>query len=158
MGMRVGGPSSAAPQQSSSVNNWQQRQNTINSLTSALSAGNLSAAQNAFATLTGSYGASATSATNASNATSSTSNSTTSTANATGGPAANSLLAQIGQALANGDLATAQKLGQTLQSSSGHHHHHGGQATSATASTTASSSNTQPISFSTSGGLINTTA
>ena len=106
MGMRISG--SAGMSQASSVANWQQRQQTFQQLTSALQAGDLGAAQQAFASLTG--------------------------GNSVQG---NGPLAQLGQALKNGDLASAQKAMQALQSNHSKHHHHAGQ-TSAAQSTTQS--------------------
>src|SRR5271169_4088644 len=93
MGMRISGSSGAG--QSASVTNWQQRQQSFQALTSALQAGDLGAAQQAFATLGGN------------------------SASQGNGP-----LAQLGQALKNGNLEGAQQAMKTLQSSRGKHHHH----------------------------------
>jgi len=51
MGMRIGSSLSTGTSQSSSVNNWQQNQQNIKSLTSALQSGNLSSAQQAYSAL-----------------------------------------------------------------------------------------------------------
>jgi outer membrane protein assembly factor BamD (BamD/ComL family) len=88
MGMRVGGSSTAATSQSSSVASWQQRQQSFQDMMSSLQSGDLSAAQQSFKTLAGNN-------------------------NIQG----NSPLAQLGQALQNGDLEGAQQAAQALQSS-----------------------------------------
>lgn len=121
MGMRVGSTGSMGASQSSSVSNWQQRQQGIKDLTASLKAGNLGAAQKAFAGLNGS-------------------------SNANG----NSPLAQIGQALQNGDLQGAQQAMQAMQSK---HHHHGGQVAPAAVSASTSTAVSDTI-----GSLISTTA
>jgi hypothetical protein len=87
MGMRVGGSSPTETTQSTSVANWQQRQQTFQDMMSALQSGNLSGAQQAFGALGGN-------------------------SNIQG----NSPLAQLGQALKEGDLSGAQQAAQTLQS------------------------------------------
>ncbi len=96
MGMRIGssGPASAA--QSASIADWQQRQQSVKDMFSALKSGDLGAAQQAYSKISG--------GTNVANG--------------------NSLMGQIGQALQNGDLSGAQKAAQTLQASRGGHHHH----------------------------------
>ena len=111
MGMRIGGSGAG---QVGSMATWQQRQQMFQQLTSALQAGNLSSAQQAFSSLTG------------------------------GKPVqGNGPLAQVGQALQNGDLSGAQKALQALQSNHGkHHHHHGGQSIAPPAAQPSSSSNT----------------
>ena len=92
MGMRIGGAGNAwASQQSTAINNWQQRQQNFKSLKSALQTGDLTAAQQAFAAI---------SAGNP-NATSN----------------ANSPLAQIGQALQAGNMSGAQSVAQNWQHS-----------------------------------------
>lgn len=122
MGMRVGSLGAMSASQSSSISNWQQRQQSIKDLTSSLSAGDLSAAQKAYSSISG--------------------NSSVNT---------NSPLAQVGQALQNGDLQGAQKAMQEIQNK--HHHHHGGGqvASSSPASATPAISDTI-------GSLISTTA
>jgi hypothetical protein len=88
MGMRVGGSSGpTATNGSTSVANWQQRQQSFQEMMSALQSGNLSGAQQAFGALGGN-------------------------SNIQG----NSPLAQLGQALKNGDLTGAQQAAQTLLS------------------------------------------
>jgi hypothetical protein len=91
MGMRVGG-SNAAVLQSSGVGNWQQRQQSFNSLSTALQSGNLGAAQAAFASLSSGNKAAAN---------------------------PSSALSQIGQALKSGDLAAAQQAFGNLVGSRG---------------------------------------
>ena len=120
MGMRIGSTSTNSSLQSVSTNQWQQRQQSFQNLMSALQSGNLSAAQSAYATLTGGSASSSTAT-----AATSTATSATGTASASSNT---SPLAQIGQALANGDLAGAQAAAQQLQASraAGHHHHHHG--------------------------------
>jgi hypothetical protein len=135
MSILISGANSTVASQSSPAINSQQRQQSFKNLFAALQAGDLGAAQTAYAQLTGST----TPPTGTSN----------STANA------NSPLAQIGQALQNGDLAGAQKAAQAFQSGHGHHHHHGG-GQSSTASA-ASLLGTQAANSST-GSAINTTA
>ena len=88
MGMRIGGASpTTETSQSTSVANWQQRQQSFQDMMSALQSGDLSAAQQSFKNLGGN-------------------------SNVQG----NSPLAQLGQALKNGDLAGAHEAAQTLQS------------------------------------------
>jgi len=82
--------------QSASVNAWQQKQQGFSALSSALKSGDLKAAQAAYAKLS----------------------------NGSGNSNGNGPLAQIGQALQNGDLAGAQKAEQTMRSHRGGHHHH----------------------------------
>jgi len=84
--MRVGGSGAAWANQSNAVGNWQQRQQNMKALGTALQGGDLAAAQQAFATISASNPAAA--------------------ANS------NSPLAKIGQALQAGDLATAQQAAQ----------------------------------------------
>jgi hypothetical protein len=86
--MRVSGSSPAGASQNTSVGNWQQRQQSFQDTLSALQSGDLSAAQQSFKSLGGN-------------------------SNIRG----NSHLAQLGQALKNGDLAGAQQAAQLLQSS-----------------------------------------
>jgi len=98
MGMQISGVSAST--QSASMDAWQQRQQNTKNLFSALQAGDLGAAQKAFAALGGGNDS----------------------------VNSNSPLAKIGQALQNGDLAGAQSAAQALQAKrSGHHHHHGAQ-------------------------------
>ena len=127
MGMRAGSVSAASASQSTAVSNWQQNQQNVKTLFSALKSGDLNASQQAYSALTANSGSNA-------------------IANS------NSPLAQIGQALLNGDLAGAQKVAQAMQS--GHHHHHGGGQNISAAS---SSSAPTPAS-STIGSVVNTTA
>ena len=87
MGMRIGGGQQAWSSQSSSVNNWQQRQQNFKALGSALQSGDLAGAQQAFATLMA--------------------------ANPTAASNPSSPLAQIGQALQSGNLAGAQQAAQS---------------------------------------------
>jgi len=94
MGMRVGGSTSAAAPQSSGVGNWQQRQQSFNTLSTALRSGNLGAAQAAFASLSSGSGA-----------------------KVSANPS--SPLGQIGQALQNGNLAGAQQAFSNLVGSRG---------------------------------------
>ena len=86
MGMRVGGSGAAWANQSNAVGNWQQRQQNMKALGTALQGGDLAAAQQAFATISANNPAAA--------------------ANS------NSPLVKIGQALQAGDLATAQQAAQ----------------------------------------------
>jgi len=109
MGMRVNSSSALGTTQSSSVSNWQQRQQSLQSLTAALQSGDLAGAQKAFSGLSNS-------------------------SNVQG----NSPLAKLGQALQSGDLSGAQQALQNLQSSRGHHHHHSQQTTASSSSGTTS--------------------
>src|SRR5262249_27470038 len=77
------------------VTTWQQRQQELKHLASALQSGDINAANAAYASLDGS------------------SNSQS-----------NGPLAQVGQALQKGDLADAQQAFQLLSKGLGHHHHH----------------------------------
>ena len=125
MGMRVSGAGSNA-----SMAAWQTRRQDIGSLVSAVKSGDLSGAQQAFATLSGLSSSSSGSTASGQSQTGSSSNSTTSQSGSQTGP-----LAAVGQALANGDLAAAQ---MALASAfggagGGHHHHHSHGASSATA-------------------------
>ena len=94
MGMRVGGSGSMGASQSASMANWQQRQQSVNTLTAALQSGDLGAAQKAFSGLSGGNSS----------------------------VKGNSPLAQIGQALQSGDLAGAQQAAQALQAARNGHH------------------------------------
>ena len=117
MGMNIGSAGAAGMSPSSSVNNWQQRQQNFAALSSALQSGDLGAAQKAYSSITGNNG-------------SANSNS-------------NSPMAQIGKALQAGDLQGAQQAMQTMQSR--HHHHHEGQSSGSagvSSNTPASSSST----------------
>jgi hypothetical protein len=84
--MRVGGSGAAWANQSNAVGNWQQRQQNMKALGTALQGGDLAAAQQAFATISAS--------------------------NPSAAANSNSPLAKIGQALQAGDLATAQQAAQ----------------------------------------------
>ena len=106
MGMRVGGSNAAWATQGTSVNNLQQRQQNFKALNSALQTGDLTAAQQAFSTIT---------ANNPNAATNS-----------------SSPLAQIGQALQAGNLAGAQQAAQAWR---GNHHEGSGAASNSNAST-----------------------
>ena len=98
MGMRVGGAGSVTGSQDVGAGKWKQRQQGVKDLMSALSSGDVGAAQKAYAGLAGANGAAS----------------------------ATSPLGQIGQALQAGDLAGAQKAAQSWQAArSGHHHDHG---------------------------------
>jgi len=124
MGMRIGSSSPAVASQGAGAANWQQRQQGFKDLLAAVQSGDLSAAQKAYSGLTGG------------------------SATAKG----NSPLAQIGQALQNGDLAGAQQATQAfLANRGGHHHHHGGTQTAAAASPTAATATGA-------GSLVNLTA
>ena len=103
MGMRVGGSGTAWANQSNAVGNWQQRQQNMKALGTALQGGDLAAAQQAFATISANNPAAA--------------------ANS------NSPLAKIGQALQAGDLATAQQTAQAWRG--GRHEGAGAQAANA---------------------------
>ncbi len=150
MGMRIGNTAAASSTQSTAIGQWQQRQQGFKDLMSALQSGNLSAAQSAYATLTG--GSATTAGTTATAA------GTTATASTTrsGSSTASSPLAQIGQALASDDLAGAQKAAQAMMAarSGGHHHHHQAQG-SATTTPIASNSATDPTSP---GSIVNLSA
>lgn len=111
MGMKVGGSSAGwSSYQTSSVSGWQQRQQGMKGLLSSLKAGDLAAAQQAFASLQSN---------NTSNG--------------------NSALTKIGDALQAGDLAGAQQAAQAMHTARGGHHH-AHDATQASGSSTASSS------------------
>ena len=112
MGMRVGGSSNAwATQQNSAVGNWQQKQQNIKDLFTALKAGDITAAQKAVSSLDG----------------------TASGASTPTGP-----FAAISKALQSGDLQAAQKAAQAMPHH-GHRHHMNASAP-ATAPAQASSS------------------
>ena len=116
MGMGISSASSAA----SGASMWQQQKSSFSQLSSALTSGNLSAAKQAFASL---------SAKN---------------------PAAsdpNSPMGKLGVALQSGNMSAAQQAFSTMQTSAtsqasatqaaGHHHHHHGGSMPAVASSTA---------------------
>jgi len=86
MGMRVGGGSAAWASQASSVNNWQKSQQGVKDLLSTLNSGDLAAAQQAYTAMS-----------------------------AQKNIPKDSALGKIGQELALGDLAGAQKIAQTMQ-------------------------------------------
>ena len=111
MGMRV---SSTAGTSQSGAAAWQQRQQDFQALAQALKTNDLTGAKAAYASLTGSGSSSASS-----------------------NP--NSPLAQLGQALQNGDLGAAQQALSALRSG----HHHSGTASNlpAPAAPTATSGN-----------------
>jgi len=111
MGMKVGGSSASWGPQASSVNNWQQKQQGLKDLFSALKAGDLASAQKAMASVGGNG--------NVANAK---------------GP-----LAQIALALQNGDLSGAQKAADAMQSAHASHHHHQAPPVQATNTSSAAS-------------------
>ena len=86
MGMRIGGPSNAWASQSQAVGAWQNNQKGVKDMLSALASGDLASAQKAFAGI----------------------------ATVSSGSASKSPLAQIGKALQNNDLASAQSLAQNM--------------------------------------------
>jgi hypothetical protein len=92
MGMRVNG---SAQMSSTAISDWQQRQQNVKSMMSAIQSGDLSSAQSAYATLQGNQGS------------------------ADNGP-----FAAIGQALQSGDISAAQKALTDFQAhrAGGHHH------------------------------------
>jgi len=110
MGMRIGGSGAAWASQNNSVGNWQQRQQNMKALGTALQGSDLGAAQTAFAAI---------SANNP---------------NLASNP--NSPLAKIGQALQAGDLAGAQQAQQAWRGA----HHPGGPGPSAAATPNAATS------------------
>ncbi len=91
MDVSASGSSTAA---TASIDQWQQRKQTFNALSSALSSGDLTAAKSAYATLVG--------------------NST---------PPQGSPLATLGQALQSGDLGAAQKADAAIAAHRGGHRH-----------------------------------
>ena len=102
MGMRVQNGQSAANSAATGSTAFAQRQQDFKSMMSALKSGDLNAAQQAYSSLTQGRGT----------------------------PPANSPLAQIGQALQNGDLAGAQKAAQSMHGAHHGHHHGGSEASS----------------------------
>lgn len=126
MGMRMGGMGSAAS--APSVAAWQQRQQSVKDLSSALTAGDLGAAQKAFAGIGGGAGA----------------------------LKGDSPLARIGQALQSGDLAAAQQAGQALQANRSRHR--GGADVDQATAAAAPSAPAAPAIGSLTGTIINTTA
>ena len=96
MGSRISaGNQTWGSQQSATVGGWQQRQQGMKDLFSAIKAGDLESAQKAFASL----------------------NLNPNTTNPS------SPLAQIGNALASGDMAAAQNQAQAMASRHSKHHH-----------------------------------
>ena len=105
MNMGISSPSSTV----SSASMWQQQKSSFSQLSSALTSGNLSAAKQAFTSL-------------------SANNSTASNPN--------SPMGKLGAALQSGNMSAAQKAFSTMQTSAAsqasatqvaeHHHHHGG--------------------------------
>ena len=94
MGMRIGGSGNAwATQQSTSVNQWQQRHQNFKSLKTALQSNDLAGAQQAFAALSAGN------------------------PNALANP--NSVLSQMGKALQAGNMPAAQQVAQNWQSQQG---------------------------------------
>jgi hypothetical protein len=94
MGMQISGSTSA----SQGAAAWQQRQQGVQSMMKALTAGDLAGAQSAYASMS----------------------------NGTNAVQGSGPLAQIGKALQSGDLGAAQQAAQSLQAARGgqHHHHH----------------------------------
>jgi soluble cytochrome b562 len=86
------------------VQSWNGQANSFSQLASALNSGNLSAAQQAYATLSQQLSSSQGASANGNNSFATTLN-------------------QIGQALQNGDLAGAQQALASLQQARGGHHH-----------------------------------
>ena len=99
MGMRIQSSTALGASQGVTATQWQQQQQNFKDLMTSVKAGDLGAAQQAYAKLAGTTGA------------------------ANG----NSPLAKIGQALQNGDIAGAQSAATQLQASRSGHHHHGAQ-------------------------------
>jgi len=110
MGMRIGGSGAAWASQNNSVGNWQQRQQNMKALGTALQGSDLAAAQTAFAAIS------------------------TNNPNMASNP--NSPLAKIGQALQAGDLAGAQQAQQAWRGA----HHLGGPGPSTAATPNAATS------------------
>ena len=110
MGMRVGGSSVnwSSQQTSSSVNDWQKRQQGMKDLFSSLQSGDLASAQKAFASVQ------------------------------TNTSSSNSPLTKVGDALQAGDLAGAQQAAKAMHAARGGHHHAKAatQASNSTSSTT----------------------
>lgn len=111
MGMRIGGSGAAWASQNTSVGNWQQRQQNMKALGTALQGSDLGAAQTAFAAIS------------------------TNNPNMASNP--NSPLAKIGQALQAGDLAGAQQAQQAWRGA--HHPGEPGPSTAATPNAATSS-------------------
>ena len=110
MGMRVGGSSVnwSSQQTSSSVNDWQKRQQGMKDLFSSLQSGDLASAQKAFASVQ------------------------------TNTSSSNSPLTKVGDALQAGDFAGAQQAAKAMHAARGGHHHAKAatQASNSTSSTT----------------------
>lgn len=110
MGMRVGGSSVnwSSQQTSSSVSDWQKRQQGMKDLFSSLQSGDLASAQKAFASVQ------------------------------TNTSSSNSPLTKVGDALQAGDLAGAQQAAKAMHAARGGHHHAKAatQASNSTSSTT----------------------
>ena len=128
MGMRIPSSGSVGSTQSASMAAWQQNQQNVKNLFSAVKSGDLASAQKAFSSLSGN--------------------------NATVN--GNSPLAQIGKALQNGDIAGAQTATQQLQASRSGHHHHANSTSSTDASMPAATP--QVTTSSGIGSLLNLTA
>jgi hypothetical protein len=129
MGMRVGGSSAAwASQQNNTIGNWQQKQQNVKDLFSALKAGDLEGAKKAIASLDGT-------AAGAANPT---------------GP-----FAAISKALQSGDIQGAQAAAQAMPHR-GHHHHHEASMTANT--NVATSASTATSTTAAVGNTINLTA
>lgn len=123
MDMRINGSDSSS--QSVGAANWQQRQQNVKSMMSAIQSGDLSGAQKAYAAL-----------------------------NVSGQDSGNGPFAAIGKALQSGDIQGAQKAAQDLQAKrAGHHHHH--QESASSSSTTTPTTGNQPLADSGPGSTIN---
>jgi len=101
MNMSISGTASSNSLQTIPGNSWQQRRQNIEALSDALQSGDLSAAQQAFSSLSSSL-----------------------PAGIANDP--NSPLAKLGQALKSGDLSDAQSAFAAMHAHKGHrgHHHH----------------------------------
>lgn len=116
MGMRISSGNTGMAQMGG-VQNWQQKRQDFKKLESALQSGDLSSAQQAFATM-------AAKSSNASDAT--------------------SPLAKVGQALQAGDIKGAQQALAAMRAS-GHHHHAKGATSTSSADASSSASSTQTV-------------
>jgi len=126
MGMRING--SGSTDQSSTISDWQQRQQNVKSMMSAIQSGDLGAAQKAYSAI-----------------------------NPSGQDSASGPFAAIGKALQSGDIGAAQQAAQDMQSKrAGHHHHHSEGSAGSTA--TASATGSQPLADAGPGSLINEVA
>ena len=139
MGMRIASNAGTDATQSTTIAQWQQKQQAyqqnFKALTSAVQSGNIAVAQTAYTALTAGQT-----------------------------PPANSPLAQLGQDIAAGSPAAAQQALQSLQTARAGHHHHGAARTdTASGSTPATPTVTANTAAGTSangalGGLLNISA